>query len=69
MNGRTAVKYECKICGALFECAEDEPFDDWFEEYGEETLWGHIQNDHPDVFEEVQNDETPFMLEQCYNEV
>lgn len=44
----------CKYCGAIFE------------EYDEEDLWGHIQMMHEDVFEEVEDLETPFMIEECY---
>ncbi len=34
----------------------------------EEALWGHIQMHHEDVFKEVQNWETPDMIEECYEE-
>lgn len=47
--------YVCKICHE--EIADDE-----------ECLWGHIQRCHEDVFEEVQNWETPTMLEEYYQE-
>ena len=58
------MSYQCRICGSTFECRHIEDFTDW----GEEALWGHIQNDHPEVFEEVRDWETPFMLEECYDE-
>lgn len=45
-----AEKYCCKHCGAIFE-------------YDEENLWGHLQFEHPDVFAEDQNLETPDMIE------
>ena len=64
-----AVKgYVCKLCGAEFEVEEDEDTD-WLHEYGEEMMWGHLQVEHEDVFEEVQDWETPFMLEEYYDEV
>ena len=51
--------YKCKHCG--FSCwdADNEV---------EEELWGHIQMHHEDKFEEVQNWETPDMIEECYEE-
>lgn len=53
-------EYTCKTCGAVF--TEDDAYD------MEETLWGHIQDRHPDVFEEVECFETPDMIEECYDE-
>lgn len=35
-------------------------------ENDEEMLWGHIQLDHPDIFEEVQNWDSPYMIEEYY---
>ena len=46
----------CKTCGEMV-------FAD------EEDLWWHIQVCHPDLFEEVRNLETPYMLEICYDEL
>ena len=45
---------QCKYCSASFE------------EYDEEDLWGHIQMSHEEIFEEVQDWETPYMIEECY---
>lgn len=58
--------YKCKYCGQLV-FSEDEDYS--FYEFGEEMLWGHIQMCHEDVFDEVRDWETPFMLEECYEEV
>lgn len=57
--------YRCKACGSEFEEIDDEDYP-WFEDVGEEALWGHLQFDHPKLFEECQNLETPDMLELCY---
>lgn len=46
--------YKCNYC------------EETFEDFDEQTLWGHIQMEHEDVFEEVQNLDTPYMLEECY---
>lgn len=46
----------CKTCGEMV-------FAD------EEDLWWHIQVCHPELFEEVRNLETPYMLEICYDEL
>ena len=54
--------YKCKLCGATFENYTNEEF----EEYGEEELWGHIQMQHEDIFEECQDLDTPTMLEEYY---
>jgi hypothetical protein len=52
-------KYKCKYCN----------FNNWdFNNDIEEELWGHIQMHHKDKFEEVQNLETPDMIEECYEE-
>lgn len=32
----------------------------------EEDLWGHIQTDHEDLFGEIQDLETPDMIDECY---
>lgn len=60
----------CCECGEEFEF-EEEDFDCCgnFHSDGEELLWGHIQFAHPDVFEEVRDLETPYMIEECYEEV
>ena len=51
--------YKCKHCG--FSCWD-------IDNDIEEELWGHIQMNHKDKFEEVQNWETPDMIEECYEE-
>lgn len=52
-------KYKCKYCN----------FNNWDSNNDiEEELWGHIQMYHKDKFEEVQNLETPDMIEECYEE-
>lgn len=60
------MKYYCKLCGEMVADTNDENsihLGDW-----EEELWGHIQMEHEDVFEEVQDYDTPDMLEECYEE-
>lgn len=52
------MSYECKHCGDII-CVDEDDYD--------EILWGHIQMCHHDVFEEVQDFETPYMIEECYN--
>lgn len=63
-------RFICRECGEEFEF-EEEDFDccGSFHPDGEELLWGHIQLAHPDVFEEVRDLETPYMIEECYEEV
>lgn len=56
--------FTCKECSEEF-VAEDEDHD-WFYAYGEEDLWGHLQLEHPEIFEEFQTLETPDMLEMFY---
>lgn len=51
--------YKCKYCN--FSCWD-------IDNDVEEELWGHIQMHHKDKFEEVQNWETPDMIEECYEE-
>lgn len=51
------IKFKCKYCG--FGCWD-------VDNDVEEELWGHIQMCHEDKFEEVQNWETPDMIEECY---
>lgn len=57
------LMYKCKICDEIISFNENE-----FDSLGEEELWGHIQMNHKDKFEEVQNLETPDMIEECYEE-
>ena len=54
--------YTCTLCGYTRYC---ENYND-FDEYGEEELWGHIQRCHEEEFEECQDWETPWMLEEYY---
>lgn len=53
------TKYKCKHCNFTYEDIGNDV---------EEELWGHIQRHHEDKFEEVQNWETPDMIEECYEE-
>ena len=54
------TRFRCKYCG----------FDHWDVDNDiEEELWGHIQMHHTEVFDEVQDLETPYMIEECYEEV
>ena len=57
------LMYKCKICDEIISFNENE-----FDSLGEEELWEHIQINHKDKFEEVQNLETPYMIEECYGE-
>ena len=53
------VTFVCKFCGLKIDRVEDEDID--------ELLWGHIQMRHEDVFDEVQDWEMPYMIEECYD--
>lgn len=53
------TRYKCKFCNHSCWDVDNDI---------EEELWGHIQIHHPDIFEEVQNWETPYMIEECYKE-
>lgn len=57
--------YKCRACRSEFEEVGDED-GDWFDDYGEEALWGHLQLDHPDIFKECCDLETPDMLQLYY---
>lgn len=63
------LKYCCNICGEIIGFPEDE-FDcgGYSHPDGEELLWGHIQLEHEEIFKEVKDLETPFMIEECYTE-
>lgn len=62
-------RYVCKYCGEEFWFNEDDFYEDGsFRPDGEEMLWEHIRIEHPDVFNDVCELETPFMLEECYEE-
>lgn len=54
------MKYICKYCG--YEIEEDNLFNDDIEE----DLWGHIQMNHEDIYENIQDLESPDMIEECY---
>ena len=63
------MRYKCKTCGYEIVFAREEfNGDGRYHPDGEELLWGHIQLEHKDKFEEVQDWETPFMIEECYEE-
>lgn len=54
--------YKCIICGEEFYCEDDEDF----ECNVEEELWGHLQMEHEEEFEKVEDWETPYMLKAYY---
>ena len=63
------TRYKCKACGQEFIFPDDErDCGGYSHPDGEELLWGHIQMEHEDIFEEVRDLETPFMIEECYEE-
>lgn len=63
------MKYKCKTCGQVIEFPYGEfNGDGHYHPDGEEMLWGHIQLEHEDIFEEMRDLETPFMIEECYEE-
>lgn len=51
------TRFKCKHCG--FTCWD-------VDNDVEEELWGHIQMNHSEKFEEVENLDTPLMIEECY---
>ena len=53
------TRFKCKYCG--FGCWD-------VDNDLEEELWEHIQMNHREIYEEVENLETPFMIEECYEE-
>ena len=53
------TKYKCKYCDFGYWDVDNDV---------EEQLWGHIQMHHPKIFNEVQNLETPDMINECYKE-
>lgn len=57
-------KWICVHCNMEFEEDNEE-----FEDCLEEELWGHIQSMHEVIFEEVQELDTPYMLEECYTQL
>lgn len=59
--------YKCKHCGELLGF-DKEDFDcgGTYHPDGEELLWGHLQLDHPDIFERDVDLETPYMIEENY---
>lgn len=57
MNIKSAT---CIHCGEVFVFEyDDDP---------EEELWAHLQFDHSEVHEELQDWDTPEMLEECYDQ-
>lgn len=54
--------YRCTLCGEEFYCENDDAFDS----YVEEALWGHIQMEHEEEFEECQDWDTPDMIEEYF---
>ncbi len=56
---QTFTRFKCKYCDFAYWDVDNDV---------EEALWGHIQMHHEDKFEEVQNWETPDMIEECYKE-
>ena len=61
--------FTCGYCGEEFEIdINDFDCGGEFHPDGEEILWWHIQLEHPDVFEDVKELETPDMIEECYEE-
>jgi hypothetical protein len=60
-RGYKIKKRICVHCNMEFEEDNEE-----FEDCLEEELWGHIQSMHEVIFEEVQDLDTPYMLEECY---
>lgn len=59
-NDEEIRDYECTVCSAFFHTDS--------EDY-EEILWGHLQMEHEEIFEECQDWETPFMIEEYYEEI
>lgn len=53
------TRYICEFCGEMIEDETEE----W-----EELLWGHIQMLHEKEFEEMQDLDTPNMIDECYQE-
>lgn len=61
------MTYKCIHCGELITfAAEDFDCGGSYHPDGEEMLWGHLQFDHPDIFETDQFLETPHMIECNY---
>lgn len=56
------IKLKCIYCNKEFKANDYEEFSNCVEE----ELWGHIQLKHDTIFEEVQDLDTPLMLEECY---
>lgn len=48
--------YSCWFCGEVIKESEAE-------------LWGHIQMKHPEVFKDLQDLDTPDMMEECYRQL
>lgn len=54
--------YRCTLCGETFYCESDDDFD----AYVEEELWSHLQTEHEEEFEECQDLDTPYMIEEYF---
>lgn len=55
--------YICKLCGEVFHCENERDFDSNVEE----ELWGHLQTDHEEEFEECQDWDTPYMIDEYFD--
>lgn len=66
-SNRFASVFICKECSKEFVAEDDDH--EWFYTWGEEDLWGHLQMEHPEIFEENQTLETPDMVEIFYEHV
>lgn len=58
----TGYVFTCKLCGRKFYYENE----DDVEYYGDEELWGHIQTNHEEEFEECQDWATPEMIEEYF---
>lgn len=53
-------KYRCYLCDKVIVTDNE----DW-----DEDLWGHIQMEHEEEFEECRDLETPYMIEEYFEEI
>lgn len=58
----TGFSFTCKLCGESFYYENEYDFDD----FGEEEVWGHIQTNHEEEFEECQDWDTPDMIDEYF---
>ena len=54
----------CNLCGKSV-CSFDWN-EDMYDEDIDEDIWGHLQFKHPEEFEELQDWDTPEMIEEVY---